>query len=179
MHKGFFIIVLLYSFFLTQECIAQPLTNKINFKKSNIVNGYPETTVVSESDSSSGLWLLIPLEGAILGYSYLSIYTWGAYFIGASYVGGSAFLAGVLVYQFHQSEPGFTIPYMVGCAALGYYNIRYAKSHPKKRKFWTNFTGFHATIIISGLSETVVKKFTPKNIAIQSGHDSIGIIYKF
>lgn len=133
------------------------------------------------NDTTSFPWpYLIAIESIFLGYSYLSTYTWGAYFTGGSFGVGATGLTGILIYS-DNSNPEITLPLAVGYGFLTYYNFRFAETHSPTRKFWTNMIGFHATMLTPIVIGRVVQitKSESSNLVIQSGINTIRLTYKF
>jgi hypothetical protein len=124
---------------------------------------------------------IVYLETMILGYSYLSTYTWGSYFVGGAYAGGAALVIGFYIFSDYEMAPMFTIPYTIGLTALSYYNFRFADSHSNTRKFWTNMIGFHASYLSPVAVALLIKPFRSKqnNVTIQPGIGAVRVTYKF
>ena len=137
------------------------------------------TTVGDEN--SSGIINLVAVESIILGYSFLSRYTWGAYFTGGSFAGASAVMIGMLAFSDMDMNPEFTIPYTIGLSTLAYYNLRFADSHSMTRKFWTNAIGLNTTLIGSFLISGIIthENTSDNRIQIESGLSTLKLTYRF
>lgn len=151
--------------------IAQNLYVDQFFSESDLHEIHQPNFRSTINDSSSISWPhIIALESIILGYSYLSTYTWGAYFTGGSFGIGAVGLTGMVIFS-ENSNPEITLPFAVGYGFLTYYNFRFAESHTPTRKFLTNVVGFHATMLSPVLIGLVVKSSISgsKNLSIQPG----------
>ena len=180
MNSKFFIISFIFSF-VTIESYSQNLEYYQFYPESQFPELSPTNFSSDINDSTSFPWPhILAIESIFLGYSYLSTYTWGAYFTGGSFGVAAAGLTGVLIYS-DNSDPEITLPFAVGFGFLTYYNFRFAETHSPTRKFWTNMIGFHATMLTPIVIGKVFQSNKPEssNLVIQSGINTIKLTYKF
>ena len=166
--KRFFCLLFFSMSVINAQTVVDSLTTGNTFEKTKSDS--------TETESVSVLPIIALYESMALAYGYLSTYSWGAYFIGTSYLIGSGILAGTLLFSSASEGIWYYLPPAIGFAVLGYYNIENYGRHSGEKKFWTNVIGLN-TIMIGSLAIAYLAE--KSSLKINLGPNSVHIVYNF